>query len=56
MEASSDILDKYKCIICQEIFQEPVSLSPCQHTYCKKCIQEYFKKSKEEGQILKYIQ
>ena len=26
-----------KCIICQEVFNNPVSLT-CGHTYCKNCI------------------
>ncbi|KAJ8301401.1 hypothetical protein KUTeg_021270 [Tegillarca granosa] len=32
----------FTCSICTDVFQEP-KLLPCQHSFCKKCIQPYIK-------------
>ncbi|KAL5486529.1 hypothetical protein EMCRGX_G019022 [Ephydatia muelleri] len=51
MAASNETLfeEKFKslltCPICYEIYKEPRSL-PCLHTYCAKCLEEFFTKAK----------
>lgn len=34
----NDIDDELKCVICKQPYECPVSLSICNHTFCKKCI------------------
>ncbi|XP_028330558.1 nuclear factor 7, brain-like isoform X2 [Gouania willdenowi] len=36
--------EQFRCIICQDIFHNPVSI-PCGHNYCLRCIKHYWKTS-----------
>ncbi len=39
------IIDEiFTCIICKEIFKEPVNSKICLHKFCKKCIENYILK------------
>ena len=33
-----DLRQELACPICMELFRNPVSLVPCQHTFCELCI------------------
>ena len=45
-EVSSDEEDlPFKCLICRESFQQPIS-TKCRHYFCEKCALEHYKKSK----------
>ncbi|CAF1068237.1 unnamed protein product [Rotaria sp. Silwood1] len=35
----NEIDDELKCVICKQPLEDPVSLSICNHTFCKQCIQ-----------------
>ena len=37
----STIKDQYSCIICQNIFENPVKLMKCGHIFCKNCLNDY---------------
>lgn len=41
---------EFICSICQDVFDEPVSLVECEHLFCKSCISSVRKN--EDGQIL----
>jgi hypothetical protein len=38
----NEIDQELKCDICKEPLQSPVSLSTCNHTFCKECIKQWF--------------
>lgn len=39
---SEDAIDEeLKCVICKQPLQSPVSLSQCNHTFCKECIKQW---------------
>lgn len=42
---SSDLEESLKCGICYDIICYARSLTPCMHTYCGKCISEWFGKA-----------
>lgn len=35
--SSPNMLGYLQCPICMEVFEDPVCISPCGHTFCKKC-------------------
>ena len=37
----NSIKDQYTCLICQNIFVDPVKLKNCAHEFCKECIDSY---------------
>jgi hypothetical protein len=37
----NSIKDQYTCLICQNIFKNPVKLTGCGHIFCKDCIDSY---------------
>ena len=37
----NDIKDQYTCLICQNIFSNPIKLSKCGHNMCNACINNY---------------
>ena len=37
------IKDQYTCLICQDIFSVPATLSTCGHSFCINCISDYTK-------------
>ena len=43
------IKDQYTCLICQDIFSDPVALSTCGHSFCKTCINDYTDNFKNEN-------
>jgi late competence protein required for DNA uptake (superfamily II DNA/RNA helicase) len=45
LEEDGKIEKGFKCGICEKVMAEPFSLIPCNHNYCKKCIEESWKKS-----------
>ena len=47
----NQIKDQYTCIICQDIFTDPVKLLKCGHTFCKNCINDYTKSQKNQKSI-----
>lgn len=40
-----NIDDELKCGICRGVLQDPLFLEECQHSFCKLCIEEWFKVS-----------
>ena len=36
------LADEFSCVVCQELFIEPVTLS-CSHTFCSHCIESWVK-------------
>ncbi|XP_051781634.1 E3 ubiquitin/ISG15 ligase TRIM25-like isoform X1 [Erpetoichthys calabaricus] len=40
--------DQYSCPVCLEVLNEPVTI-PCGHSYCMKCINDYWNMSDNEG-------
>ncbi|XP_062335184.1 E3 ubiquitin-protein ligase TRIM35-like [Osmerus eperlanus] len=49
MASSSSLPEKdFSCHVCWEIFKDPVLLS-CSHSFCKACLQEYWKEKKERN-------
>ena len=38
----NSIKDQYTCLICQNIFTNPVKLEKCEHIFCKDCINNYY--------------
>ena len=40
------ILDALKCPICLDLFDDPLFLSGCAHTFCRKCITKHLRGSK----------
>ncbi|KAM6977898.1 E3 ubiquitin-protein ligase TRIM39-like [Aplochiton taeniatus] len=48
MAASSSLPEEdFSCPVCFDIFKHPVVLS-CSHSFCKACVQEYWKENKEK--------
>ena len=39
--SAGEMGDELGCVICQQDFQSPVSLSMCQHTFCEACLQQW---------------
>lgn len=39
-----------KCYLCSEVFKKPLNLS-CGHTFCEKCIEDYFNKIKSREKM-----
>ena len=39
--SADEMGDDLECVICQQDFQSPVSLSMCQHTFCEACLQQW---------------
>ncbi len=37
----SNIKDQYTCLICQNIFNNPVKISKCNHNFCNDCLNNY---------------
>ena len=37
-----ELEDELRCTICGEFMRNPVSVLPCQHTFCSNCIRQYF--------------
>lgn len=42
----TEIEEEFKCPICQELLLESSSLQGCTHTFCRRCITEWYKSSK----------
>lgn len=38
--------DEFKCLICNEPFEKP-RCTPCDHTFCQSCIEQWIKKSSD---------
>ena len=36
-----NISDEFLCTICQDVLQEPAMLDPCEHVFCKACIEQW---------------
>ena len=41
--STKEIDPKFLCPICQNIFENPLILNICQHTFCKLCIESTIK-------------
>ena len=39
-----DLVEKYECCICSEIFHNPVLIAPCQHVTCAGCLSDWIKR------------
>ncbi|GAX15333.1 hypothetical protein FisN_8Lh374 [Fistulifera solaris] len=37
------IEDSLSCVVCREIFRNPISLYPCQHSFCSECVRKSLK-------------
>lgn len=37
----NSIKKQYTCLICQNIYVEPIKLTKCSHNMCSKCIKDY---------------
>ncbi len=35
--------DSLSCVVCREIFRNPISLYPCQHSFCSECVRKSLK-------------
>ena len=49
-EDSPEISDLMTCAICTEPFEDPKVL-PCQHTFCKACLEKYFQSYTNDGSV-----
>lgn len=43
------ILDELTCSICYELYTKPKTVTPCMHTFCEKCLQDYVTTKQSEG-------
>ncbi|XP_040000548.1 uncharacterized protein LOC120799424 [Xiphias gladius] len=41
--------DQFCCPVCLEVLRDPVTI-PCGHSYCLDCIEDYWKRTRQEGQ------
>ena len=48
----TDKFDKYKCSICQDILNYPVTLKKCFHEFCLACMQSYVKTNLQNHKVL----
>ena len=48
------IEEVFRCNICYNIFQNPVSIKGCLHKFCKSCISDYYFKIKKECAICRH--
>lgn len=56
-EAALTKLEKQlTCPICQEIFNKPVVILPCQHNLCRKCANELYKVPLSVHEWVIYVQ
>ena len=42
------IKEIFTCIICFDVFVDPMNIKNCMHKFCKKCIEDYNRKVKKE--------
>uniref|UniRef100_A0A8C4X1V8 Uncharacterized protein n=1 Tax=Eptatretus burgeri TaxID=7764 RepID=A0A8C4X1V8_EPTBU len=49
--ASSSGLEEFTCVVCFELFTEPVTL-PCGHSFCCGCLEKYWKSNDETTAVL----
>ena len=42
--------DEFRCSICNEPFEKP-TCTPCDHTFCRSCIEEWLKKSNDTNSV-----
>uniref|UniRef100_A0A8C4TLS9 Uncharacterized protein n=1 Tax=Erpetoichthys calabaricus TaxID=27687 RepID=A0A8C4TLS9_ERPCA len=40
--------DRYSCSVCREVLKDPVTI-PCGHSYCMRCINDFWDQSDKEG-------
>ena len=40
---TNSIKDEYTCLICQNIYNDPVKIINCSHNFCKECLDGYMK-------------
>ena len=44
----NSIEEEFKCLICVEPFEKPMC-TPCDHTFCQSCIEQWLEKSNDEN-------
>ena len=47
MAAAADLSAALRCSICSDLLHQPVSLSPCNHSFCQCCIVPWLKKTRQ---------
>lgn len=33
-----DLSEQFLCVVCQGVLEDPLQLTPCEHTFCRVCI------------------
>ncbi|KAK6014867.1 zinc finger, C3HC4 type [Ostertagia ostertagi] len=47
VEALRGLRDHFRCSICQDVFHNPATVSPCNHHFCFECISNWQSQSGE---------
>lgn len=47
--------DDFQCNICTQLVYDPEECPKCDHMFCKKCIQDWFAKGKNECPLCKEV-
>ena len=53
MEREETSFRDMMCLLCANVFERPLSITTCQHSFCEKCIKQYLQLKKNETSSLR---